>query len=132
VASVEEIFLAEVAELGAEFPGDGGVVVDYEADVGAAGDRQNGLSETADFGGWRLLGAELDKIGAAVTKSLSDVFGRSAVEKSSVHEGVEEALVERFHHACEGKPGTSSSRNGPLSPALSPSEGAREIVTVSR
>jgi len=102
VAGVEEVFLAEVAEVGAEFAGEGEVVVDDEADAGGAGDGEDGFSEAADFIEGGVFGAELDEVGAAVAELAGEAGGVAAVEVGGVDEGVEAAVGQRFHAGIIG------------------------------
>ena len=86
-----------MANFRADFARDFQMVVDDEADVGAARDGQNFFRHRADFFGRRFFGAQLDQIAAAVAELLRDEFGRAAMQIGRVHEGVEFAVRERFH-----------------------------------
>jgi hypothetical protein len=67
LAGGEQVFLTKVAKLGAEVLGDGEVIVDHEANAGAAGDREDCISEAADFFGGTCLSPKLNEVCAAVT-----------------------------------------------------------------
>src|ERR1019366_8053448 len=97
VAGVEKIFLAEMADVRADFARDVQMVVDDEADVRAAGDGQNLFRQATNFIGRKILGAELDQIAAAVAKLLRDEFGSAAMQIGRVHESVKLAIREWFH-----------------------------------
>jgi hypothetical protein len=97
VAGVKKILLAEMAKFRAEVARDFQMVIDHQANVCAARDRQNPFRQRADFVRRRIFCAELDQIAAAVAKLLGDEFGRAAMQVGRVHEGVKFAIRERFH-----------------------------------
>src|ERR1035438_9771148 len=73
------------------------LVIDHQANVRAARDRQNSFRQRANFVRRRIFRAELDQIAAAVAKLLRDEFRRAAMQAGRVHEGVKFAVRERFH-----------------------------------
>ena len=103
VAGIKKIFLAEMADVRADFLCDVQMVVDDQADIGAAGDGQDFFSQRTDFVGSRIFCAKLDQVAAAVAKLLRDEFGRAAVQIGRVHESVKLAVGERFHFVVERK-----------------------------
>ncbi len=86
-----------MAEFRADFAGDVQMIVDDQADIGAAGDRQNFFRQPPDFVRRRIFGAELDQVAAAVAELLRDEFGCAAVQVGRVHEGIKLAFRQRFH-----------------------------------
>ena len=94
---VEEILLAEVAVVRADFGGDFGEIIDDQADAGGAGDGQDGFGHPADFVRGRILGAELDEVGAALAEGIGDGGGGTEMEAGGVNEGVEAAEGEWLH-----------------------------------
>ena len=97
MARAEKIFLPQMTEFRTEVTGDGQVVVDDQADAGAARDGQNGFRHSADFVRRGFLCAELDQIGAAVAELLGHSFRHAAVQPGRVHKRVKPAISERFH-----------------------------------
>ena len=73
------------------------MIVDDEADIGAAGDGQNLFRHAADIIGRGIFGAELDQVAAAIAELLGDGFRRAAMQVGRVHEGVKFAICQRFH-----------------------------------
>ena len=73
VARAEEVILAQVAELRAEFLRQRQMIVDHQTDAGPAGDGQNRFSQAAHLFERRLLGAQLNQVRPAIAKLLRDV-----------------------------------------------------------
>jgi hypothetical protein len=97
VAGIEEVFLAEVAKVGADFGGDIEVVVDDEADIVIAEDGEDFFGGGLDFVAGPIFSAELNEIRTAFAK-LPRHLGRIAtVEVGGVDEGVEGAVGQGLH-----------------------------------
>jgi len=97
ISGVEKILLAQVAEFRAQLARDFQMVVDDQARVRAARDRQDFFRHAADFSGRRIFRTQLDQVAAAIAELLRDEFGRAAIQMGRVHKGVKLAVRERFH-----------------------------------
>src|SRR2546429_9230683 len=76
---VEEIFLTEMEQFGAQLLRNRRMIVDHQANVSAPGDGKNRLRDASDFANWNLLGAQLNKIRSSVTKRLCHGFRSPAM-----------------------------------------------------
>jgi hypothetical protein len=81
-----------MAEFGAEFLGQRGVVIDHQADAGSPRYRENGFGQAADFVEGGVFGAELDEVSAAVAELPGDELRRAAMQVSGINKGVEPAF----------------------------------------
>ena len=68
------------------------MVVDHEADVGGASDRQDRFGHAFDVIDGGVLGAQLDQVGAAGAELASDLGRFLPVEVGGVDKGVESAI----------------------------------------
>jgi len=68
MAGIKKILLAQMTKFRTEVAGDFQMVVDDQADVGAARDGQDFFRHAPDFIRRGFFGAKLDQITAAVTK----------------------------------------------------------------
>jgi hypothetical protein len=97
VAGVKKILLPEMAKLRAQLTRQSEVIVDDQADLRTARDRQNRFRQAAHFVERGLLGAELDQIRAAFAELLCEDFRSAAMQVGRVHESVKFAIGEGFH-----------------------------------
>ena len=97
MSRIKKILLPQMADVRADFSREFQMVVDDEADVCAARDRQDFFRHAPDVIGRRIFGAQLDQVAAAVAKLLRDEFRRAAMQIGRVHERVKFAIRERFH-----------------------------------
>jgi hypothetical protein len=97
MAGVEEVFLSQVGEGGADAEGDVGVIVEDEMDAVVLAKAEQGDAQLGDGGGVHGFGAELEEIGATVDELGGEGERVAAMEVGGIDEGVELALVEGFH-----------------------------------
>ena len=99
IARAEEIFLAQVTKLGANFARDRKMIVDDQTHRGSTRDGQDRSGHPADFLEGGLFRPELNQIGAAPAKLARNFIGSAPAQGSLVDERIEPALRKRFHYA---------------------------------
>ena len=92
VACCSEIFLAEVAEIGADSLRDIGAIVDDKAHVGACRNRAKRLGYAQNFFRRRLFCPQLYQVRAALTELLGHLFRRAPAQIRGIDEGIEPAM----------------------------------------
>ena len=96
-ARIEEIFLPEMTNLRANFARDVQMVIDDKPHARPLRDGPDRLCQSPHLVARRILGAQLDKVRAAIAKLLCQDGGIAPMQVGGVHERVETAIVERFH-----------------------------------
>jgi len=93
VARTEEVILAQVTELRAEFLRQGWMVVDHQPDTGPMGDGQDRFRQAAHLCERRLLGAQLNQIRPAVSKLLRHGCRGAPAQESGINKGIKPTFL---------------------------------------
>jgi len=93
MARLKEIFLAQMANLGADRLGEFRKVIDYKPNSGAACDGEDSLRDPAHLRLGQVLGTKLNQIAPSLAKPFRNRLRRPIREISQIDEGIEKALV---------------------------------------
>lgn len=107
MARIKKIFLAKMANFGANLCRDLGMVIDDQSNAGAPGDRHDGCRHLPDFIKGGILGAKLDQVRPAVAKLLCHSHGRAPAQIGRIDKRIKPAVGQRFHgrqHSGEFQP----------------------------
>jgi hypothetical protein len=110
------VVLTEVDAVGAEFEGEGEVVVEDEGDAGGAAEGKEFCGDAADGREVAAFGAELEEIGSAGEEGAGDGFGVFLGDVAEVEDAVEAGgvHVEDEWNKCSGRDALSTVWSGTL------------------